>query len=539
VTKNPRLRDYAQTRRHVIVSHHVTFATLLFLFIIIPAALGAYIFFQGRQNRMQLALVAIAPLAIGVILWSASYTIAASPLFDWNAGKIAPVVAMVKADRPDEARLYQDPSTGVMTGWIYGPVSALLFLPAAMFARPTDVIIAGAAINALVALAPACWFHVRATSRQALPFAIFASAAFIVFCLQFESLRRAVFMIAPDGPALGLATASCAMLIGRKRQLRHLVAAALLISLSVWSKQTFLPAIVVAPVYLALVDGRRAAMRYLVILLIVFAIVSIALIASFDPSNMYFHMVTLPRLHPWRNAANGKLMALVLGLRDLIIDGALPLICVAIVIALGRKSLRDSAISSGWIMLPILAIALLPASVLGYVKVGGFLNNFALTNFFVALAATVGAIVLTAPMLRIAICATIFIYAANIAIVRRDLPAMASRIANPYGNQQETAYRYVRQHPGVAYFPWNNLSTLLAERRLYHFEWGFPDRFDAGLKPSPQQIVDHVPPRVRIIAFPQVAQSEFALSLFPFATAQVTIDELPGFIAYTAPAKPK
>ncbi|MBC8108241.1 MAG: hypothetical protein H7Z14_16765, partial [Anaerolineae bacterium] len=98
----------------------MNFSTLLFLFVIVPGALGAYIFMQSRGNRAQLALIAIAPLAIGVILWSMTYTIAASPLYDWNAGKIAPVVAMVRAERPDEAHLYQDPDTGVMTGWIYG-----------------------------------------------------------------------------------------------------------------------------------------------------------------------------------------------------------------------------------------------------------------------------------------------------------------------------------------------------------------------------------------------------------------------------------
>lgn len=516
---------------------------------IVPAALGAYIFVQGRGNRLQLALLAIAPQAIGIVLWSMTYAIAASPLHDWNAGKIAPVVAMVRAERADEARLYQDPETGVMTAWIYGPIPALLFLPAALFSRPTDVIIAAVTINAVLVLAAAGWFHIRAAraiSPGAWPFAVLSTAAFVVFCLQFESTRRVVFMITPDGPALALLTCSCAMLIGRRRNWQ-LAVAAMFVSLTVWSKQTMLPTLLVAPIYIALTDGRSAVLRYLLILLLSFALISAILIASFGGSNMYFHMVTIPRLHPWRNDSHGKVLALLAGLRDWSVDAIVPLTALAAVMLIGRKPLRDSAVRAGWIMLPMLAIALLPGSILGYVKVGGFLNDFALTNFFIAMSATVGACVLIAQLqavpllgiLRTAICAVLIVYAANVAIVRRELSAMATRVANPYSNQQEASYRYAKLHPGVVYFPWNNLSTLLAERRLYHFEWGFPDRFDAGMKPSPGQIVDHVPPRVRVIAFPRDAQTEFALSVFPFATERVTIDELPGFIVYTAPTKPK
>ncbi|CAN5589312.1 hypothetical protein BH09PLA1_BH09PLA1_21570 [soil metagenome] len=517
----------------------MNFPTLLFLFVIVPAALGLYGFLQARGNRVRSALLALAPIASGVVLWSACYAVAAAPLFDWNAGKIAPVVAMVRG-QPQNYPLYQSPGDGVMTAWIYGPVPALLFLPAALFSRPTDVIMTGVAINALAVLLPVLCLHARlARSRS---FAILSTVLVIAFCLQCESLRRAVFMITPDGPAIGLSVLSCAMLLGRRTTL-HLIGSATCITLAVWCKQTIAPATIVAPIFLALVDGPRAAMKYVALLLAVFAIVSLVLIASFGWENLYFHMITIPRLHPWRDESRGKTFALIIGLRDLLFDGAPMSVALIVVAAIGGKTLRGLAIRSGWIMLPMTAIALVPGSVLGYVKVGGFLNNFAMTTLFILLAASVAASAIIremktihAPtMVRAAICGAIIAYAVNIALVRRDLPAMASRISNPYANDQEIVYRFAVKHPQTGYFPWNNLSTLLAEGRLYHFEWGIRDRYDAGIQPTSGQVVDHLPARIRFIAFPDSAQSEFARNLFRLATREIKDDNLPGFVIYVPP----
>ena len=56
---------------------------------------------------------------------------------------------------------------------------------------------------------------------------------------------------------------------------------------------------------------------------------------------------------------------------------------------------------------------------------------------------------------------------------------MLSMIRNPSDNTQEVVYTYAVGHPGLVYFPWNGLSTLLAEGKLYHFEWGIYDRYEA------------------------------------------------------------
>src|SRR5205823_4925820 len=79
----------------------------------------------------------------------------------WNGGKLAPIVAMVKAEDRSESCLYSDPDTGVLTAWIYGPIPALLFLPAAIATRPSNEIFIALFINVAVFYGSILWAHLR------------------------------------------------------------------------------------------------------------------------------------------------------------------------------------------------------------------------------------------------------------------------------------------------------------------------------------------------------------------------------------------
>lgn len=507
--------------------------TLSILFIAIPLGLGTYSLLQRDRVTFMSILLALMPLCAGIALWSATYACAAGPLFDWNAGKIAPVVASLS----DQYRLYEDPNTGVMTAWIYGPVPAMLFAPVALFHSPTDVIIAAVAINAIVTLAPVIWLHLR-NARKDWSIALVTAALFLWFCLTHESVRRVTFMVTPDGPALAFATAAIVLLMGQRFDLRISFVVAVCVTLSIWCKQTMLPIAILPIVYIACSQGRPGVIRYIAVFTIVFSAISAIFILTIGAANMRFHMITLPASHPWRDESDGRLVVMFRALVDLIRDAWLPLVAVLVVaaIALHQRKLRRLAMNTGWYLLPFAALLLVPSSILGYVKVGGFINNFALTEFFLALAATSGVIILiresstrVAKTVRVVTCCAVLTYAGRIAIVRHELPAMASRIANPYTNQQEVAYRFAKAHPGIAYFPWNPLSTWLVENRLYHFEWGYVDRRDAGMLPSETQIRAHVPERVLAVAVPSDAQSDNAVQMFPGAKPSRPAPELPGF----------
>src|SRR6516162_5089349 len=51
---------------------------------------------------------------------------------DWSGPRLAPAVALLHG-----YKLYQPPDCGPVNGWIYPPVSALCYLPAAWLGDPT------------------------------------------------------------------------------------------------------------------------------------------------------------------------------------------------------------------------------------------------------------------------------------------------------------------------------------------------------------------------------------------------------------------
>src|SRR4029079_8110971 len=91
---------------------------------------------------------------------------------DWMGGKLAPIIGITKG-----YPLYQNPDTGVMTGWIYGPVGALVFLPAALSNSLTTCGFIGTTIAALVYFVPAVWLLYLANGRKVTP--LFAMALLV------------------------------------------------------------------------------------------------------------------------------------------------------------------------------------------------------------------------------------------------------------------------------------------------------------------------------------------------------------------------
>src|SRR6478736_1596258 len=104
--------------------------TWLFVILLCLAAIGggAWVWLRsrGRAPLPVRVLLMLAPLSGAVAIFRMAGFAFIASRFDWNGGKLAPIVAMTRG-----YSLYQDPKTGVMTAWIYGPVPALLFLPAA------------------------------------------------------------------------------------------------------------------------------------------------------------------------------------------------------------------------------------------------------------------------------------------------------------------------------------------------------------------------------------------------------------------------
>lgn len=511
--------------------------------------------------------LSLTPLSVAVVVFTIINLLAASPQYDLNGAKLAPTFGMLK--RYGGYPLYPDPQTGVMTGWIYGPVPALLMLPVAWIARsPTTAIVFGSSLNFLYAMIPAAWLHVRITkptgnSTRVLGakwIAALAFAAFVWMVCVHQTLLRAVVMIGPDGATLGLLACSLALVMRRPktgwRASAAIASSAGCAVLACWCKQSILPALVVVPVYLMLSEGWLEAVTYAIGLLISGVVSAVVFVVSFGPANMWFHMVTLPARHGWRGESTTSHVWLLGQAILLLLNDVAPTLAVlGFALLIGHVVLparptpapmlerwKQWLRVNPWTLLPMTAVALLPASLLGYLKVGGFLDNFALTHFFLMAAATVYLIELyqRAPasqaqgaLVRTIVLATLALFLfwrwPVDFLKRHKAEQMFLSLVRVRSNQQEAVYDYAKREPGRAYFPWNTLATLMAEGKYYHFEWGVVDRLEANLPPSRAQSVAHLPEKLELVAFGPGAQSDFAMALFEPPRAR---DFQSGFVLY-------
>ncbi len=358
-------------------------------------------------------------------------------------------------------------------------------------------------------------------------FAMFTFLLFIWITMVNESMCRAALMIAPDAPTLGLAISSIVLLFYRRKPV-VLVGAAGCAVLACWCKQSAIPFLFVAPLYILIADGLIAAISYVLILAIVGAVTSTAMLLSFGPFNMQFHMMQLPAAHGWENEDEFSRLQLFFRAVLALIQELLPTLGLIAFTLLVRHLLLPKPIATvgprktriiawaranPWLMFVIAAIFLLPSALLGFLKVGGYVNNFSLTHTFVLLTAMtllmrlyaqIRSLLANASSMALPIAPThvrtIVLCSVGLLVmlewpkVLLDPKRMSSTyrtIARPWDNQQEKIYDFAQANPGIVYFPWNTLSTLLAERRLYHFEWGLHDRYEADITPSNAQIRAH------------------------------------------------
>jgi hypothetical protein len=108
---------------------------------------------------------------------------------------------------------------------------------------------------------------------------------------------------------------------------------------------------------------------------------------------------------------------------------------------------------------------------------------------------------------------------------------LTAYISHIYDNRAEEAYGFAKVHPGMAYFPWDPLPSLLAEGKLYHFEWGVGDRALAKTL-TISQLQKHLPDHLVIVAYPKAAQSRYILQDLPNITDLGPDPQLPDFTVY-------
>lgn len=476
-------------------------------------------------------LGAVVLVAAVVTFWRLVVTMVVGTLTqDWNGARLAPTFALFYG-----YDLYYPPTRGPILNNVYGPVAALAFLPATIFRTPTPAILAGGALQDTFVFGSLLLFVWRTGVRLAAD-RLIVLACGLGACLLMSRYWGPAYwisMVHADGPSLALGLTACTILLTRDgaSPTRHaLFASALAVVLSVWAKQTAAPLPVALIAALWLGYGRTVAQRYAALLAVVGALVS-AVFLVWLGRPMIFNMVELVSHHGWYRPGLGGLAAVTF----LMLFNALELLGACIVLLLFVRSTRSRAAplrSRSWVAPLLAALFLLPTGALGANKVGGELSSFHSVYYLIAAtAALLVDAVHRRPRLRVLGWAFCLLAIAAAWQSGRCTPK-PSRFTM-WQNNQQVAYEFALRHPGEAYFPWAPLASLLAERRLYHFEYGMMDRYIGGYEPTREHLIAFLPSRMHWIA--ARARIWTFNHFFPDYTVETKLPELPGWIVRSRP----
>lgn len=463
---------------------------------------------------------------------------------DWSGAKLAASVATTRG-----YPLYPDPETGVMNGWVYGPVGAIAVLPAAAARDPVTARVIGSACNFIVYFFPGVWLLTLSAQKKN---RLIWAAAILFFAWQscaWSDLQLCAFIPCADGSALGWAAMACAFLY-RERSQRDLILSAVAISLSIWSKQNYIPLTGGLVVYLLIVDGWKRAAGYVGWFFAAMLVLTGFFSLLFGGEKLFFHMFTLASHQSMKDSQYGVAWIIYSGLRDVLVTSAhdLTLLCLFVSFNLlfvkrEAEGLRAWFASRRWTLIALVAIFSPIASVPAYMGIGGWVNSIAPTDYFILLAAmtcaieTAAAIDLgLAPILQPVVIYALLIFGDAVGFIAIFLPSGVlgnwKTVAHPYQGPEYAAFEFTKKHPAQVYFPWDPMVTLMAEGRLYHFEWGYLDRYLAGRSPSAATVTAHLPAQVQMIVYTAPPQSTAMLDVLGNFHRQIEVPEMPGCIVF-------
>ncbi len=436
--------------------------------------------------------------------------------------------------------LYHGPNDGPALITIYGPVSVFAYLPAALGKTPTSAMLIAETALICWFFIPALWLHTgkRKDDPVGQGFSAFKFFLFFLFCyfpMISRPLRDAAFNIHVDGPTMGLMMLACAFLYFRTEKNRMVFFALSAVSavLSVWSKQVAVPLLPALALYLWAADGRRAALTYCAYLLVSGLVISGIFLVLFNPERLLFNILSIPGSHDLRK---GGLPGLIESTFALLGEGAVTAVFAAAAAVYFAVTSRPTGLKD-WLrnwrgsMFLIAALLLIPTSILGNAKVGGSTNTLCYTCAFLLLAGTFGfRHAFKSPVTRYALLVLGFVFLCI------EIPWVYSRIVrfSKQTNYAETAYAYIKKHPGEAWFPRLNMLHIMAENKIYHSSASLRDRDWADMSISQEHFSRHLPEKMRFFAFQEKTSNDKPVldPYLPKFTYDTTEPELPGFLVY-------
>jgi hypothetical protein len=434
-----------------------------------------------------------APAVTAVLPWSLVTTVSLlavtaleAPYSPWDVVRLAPAAGLVRG-----LPLYSTrDGDGAILSTMYTPISALAYVPAALWSDPAGAAVAGRALACLYVMWPILLVCCRSDGVPLrIGAAVFALA--VLAALTSPALRYSATRIHSDAPALGLAGLACWLAV--RGGSRAFGLACVCAWLSVWAKQTMVVLPLVLPVWSLATAGIRAGIRAAGCVFVTGVVVSGPFLMVWGGDAMAFNAVLWPGHLPWKGTLPGNLA----GVAAELVPQALPFLIVLLA-GLGWKSGSKS-----WLLSVLVGLALVPMAILGRVKKGGDLNSFspALYPWLLACAARVAQLASGTDGSSLAWRRWLAAGLAGFTLM--GIPTFITE-AKIYTRLRpgHAEHAYLKAHPGQVYFPWHPLAHLTAEGRLTHHAHSVWERRVAGYPVSKGHTLAGIPPGCQFVAFP-------------------------------------
>lgn len=411
--------------------------------------------------------VAVLGAAVAVIV---TLAILRSARLDWDASRLAHSAAFL-----GDGHFYAEPRAGLVLGTYYGPIGTLFFTPAAAIRNPTWGVLLASGLAALALMAPLCFHLVSAAAAEGIRVPL--GAAFLLGASATPPLAAVFTQIHADAPALAFGTLACLLLVPNTAagvSMRRIAIAGAAAALSVAAKQTMLPLFVALPLWLAYHHKLRTMLAFAIggASTLVFVGGIVWVLDGF--TTPLYHATKLVLAFPVEFSLPAVRAVLGMLMRATIVP-------VGIILAgWSDKSPRnDAEAPSVQLLFLWVALAELPAALLGVMKYGGNVNSlapFVLPVWYAALVALSRQ--WTVPKRRL-VFITLTLTVAGLAVAQ---PAW-SAYANSLPLAQTTvglASAHERAHPGETWFPMNPLVAANHAGRVTHFGPAVYERALAG-----------------------------------------------------------
>lgn len=477
---------------------------------LIASCSSGVLLYRARKTWPWGEALAIGSLPVSLYVTVVLLLVVISQTNAWDAARLTPTVMLARGHQ-----VYSSLHDGAVQTTMYPPMWPVSYLPAAIGDTPAQVLFFGSALTLLFSFGPVAALLVVGLKNVRV--ALLGVAAFVLTARYFGSLSNALFTPRADPPSLGFALLACSMVIPLKSLSRgRIVAASMLVWMSVLSKQVMIPLLVAIPLWFLVTSGVKETIRLVAWLGLSGALLVATIGIWFQLDAVWLNTVTIPMNVPWVADKYPRVVA-ILRVTAEFWQHSTPLLILTVV-GVSISAARCTTPATSWpavreflrlnpSCLPLLvAVLMVPMAILGRVKIGGALNTFSPSTYFLLAGGMLAVFGIPDRLtdrsrevsLAAVACCCLLLAGAGAGEIVKTLATRGTVVRH----RAQVAFEYLVEEDPAAFFPTHPMAHLLADGSLYHLSQALHDREKlAGLPLSDRQRGAYLPSQPSVVCF--------------------------------------